>query len=89
MSRRESLPDPGTVEEWDAVPASARDSGSFRGPIRLAAGVALALGLAYIVYRTLDERSVDAPEAYLGGLFFSSVAIGLALAVYIATRADD
>lgn len=69
------------------------DGGSWRGPIRLIAGVAATLALAVITVMTMrdagDAGDLGASGVYLRGIFQSVSATGFALVIYVATRADD
>ncbi|MGE0541715.1 MAG: hypothetical protein AB7R89_16185 [Dehalococcoidia bacterium] len=83
---------PDDTSSWDEV------IGSWRTPIRVVAGIGLAIALVVIVIRLFAERAtgdsalVNATAnsgLYVESGFFVLVAIGFALAIYIATRADD
>jgi hypothetical protein len=56
---------------------------AWRGPLRVVTALAVVLTLVVILVRTLDERAGGAAEAYLGGIFFAVIAVGMGAAVAI------
>ena len=71
--------EPDTPATWEEAIAA------WRGPIRGVTAISLFVALIVILIRTLGERDSGATEAYLGGLFFAVVVIGIGIAVSILT----
>lgn len=77
QNRTDMQPDEGST--WDETIAA------WRGPVRGIAALSVIVALVVILVRTLGERDSGATEAYLGGIFFAVIAIGIGVAVSILT----